>query len=65
MIEKFATKADALTGKASFIAWSLGFVTINQVGEKYYNVLSNWDTAFSVNVRATIGTSMYFLFYFY
>lgn len=38
MIEKFATKADALTGKVAFIAWSLGFVTVNQIGEKYYNV---------------------------
>lgn len=38
LIEKFATKADALTGKVSFIAWSLGFVTVNQIREKYSNV---------------------------
>lgn len=38
MIEKFATKADAPTGKVSFTAWFLGFVTVNQVGQKYYNV---------------------------
>ena len=38
LTEKFATKADALTGKVAFIAWSLGFVTVNQIGEKYYNV---------------------------
>ena len=38
LIEKLATKADALTGKVSFIALSLGFVTVNQIREKYYNV---------------------------
>lgn len=38
MIEKFVTKADASAGKVSFTAWFLGFVTVNKVGEKYYNV---------------------------
>lgn len=38
MIEKISTKADASTGKVSFTAWFLGFVTVSRVGQKYNNV---------------------------
>lgn len=37
-LKNFVTKADASTGRVSFAAWFLGFVTVNQIGEKYYNV---------------------------
>lgn len=38
LIEKFVTEADASTGKVSFTASSLDFVTVSQGGQNYYNV---------------------------